>query len=140
MLALILANLAPALDGIRLSLHVVAATVWVGGQITVAGLVPTARRLGADAPRRLARAFSRLSWPAYVVLLITGIWNVASVRGRQTSAWEIVLGVKIAVVLLAGLSAWLHGRAKTKAGLAIWGAVTSISSLAALVLGVFLAG
>ena len=140
MLALILANLAPALDGIRLSLHMIAATVWVGGQITVAGLVPTARKLGADAPRRLARAFSRLSWPAYVVLLITGIWNVASVHGHQTSAWEIVLGVKTAVVLLAGLSAWLHGRAKTKAGLATWGAVTSISSLAALVLGVFLAG
>jgi putative copper export protein len=138
--ALILAQLAPAVDAIRLSLHVLAASVWVGGQITVAGLVPTARRLGQDAPRRLARAFSRLSWPAYAVLLATGVWNVVAVHAGQPHAWNVVLGVKIAVVLLAGLAAWLHGRAGSPATLAVWGAVTSLASLAALVLGVFLAG
>ncbi len=52
--AALLAQLAPALDGIRLSLHVLAATVWVGGQITVAGLAPTARQLGDGAPRQVA--------------------------------------------------------------------------------------
>ena len=136
----ILAQLAPAIDGVRLSVHVLAASVWVGGQITVAGLVPTARQLGADAPRRVARAFSRLSWPAYVVLVATGIWNVAAVQRGQPSMWKVVLGVKIAVVALAGLSAWLHGRSRSPAGLAAWGAVTSVSALAALTLGVFLAG
>ena len=33
--------LTPALDGVRASLHVLAAAVWVGGQITMAGLVPS---------------------------------------------------------------------------------------------------
>jgi putative copper export protein len=135
-----LAQLAPAIDGIRLSLHVLGASVWVGGQIVVAGLVPTARRLGEDAPRRMARAFSNLSWPAYAVLLATGIWNVAAVHAGQPHDWNVVLGVKIAVVLLAGLAAWLHGRASNRTALAVWGAVTSLSSLAALVIGVFLAG
>jgi putative copper export protein len=138
--ALMLAQLAPAIDGIRLSLHVLAASVWVGGQITVAGLVPTARQLSPDAPRRVARAFSRLSWPAYAVLLATGVWNVVAAHGGQPHAWNVVLGVKIAVVLLAGLAAWLHGRAGNRTQLAVWGAITSLASLAALVMGVFLAG
>jgi putative copper export protein len=136
----VVAQLAPAIDAIRLSLHVLAAAVWVGGQITVAGLLSTVRQLGTDAPRRIARAFSRLSWPAYFVLLATGVWNVAAVHKGQPRAWQVVLGVKIAVVVVAGASAWLHGRARSRSGLAAWGIVASLSSLAALVLGVFLAG
>jgi putative copper export protein len=135
-----LAQLTPAVDGIRLTLHVLAASVWVGGQITLAGLVPTARKLGPDAGQRLARAFSQLSWPAFAVLIATGIWNVVAVRAGQPHSWQVVLGVKIAVVALAGISAWLHGRARNRRDLAIWGAVTSASSLAALTMGVFLAG
>jgi putative copper export protein len=135
-----LAQLTPAVDGVRVSLHVLAATMWVGGQITVAGLIPTVRQLGPDAPRRVARAFSRLSWPAYAVLVATGIWNVVAVHAGQGVAWQVVLGTKITIVLLAGLAAWLHGRARNRASLAAWGAIASIASLAALVLGVFLAG
>jgi putative copper export protein len=134
------ALLAPALDGIRLSLHILAASVWVGGQLTLAGLVPTARELGEGAARSLARAFARIQWPAYAVLLITGLWNVSATHAGQPKAWQAVLGVKIAVVLVAGLSAFLHSRATSKAGLAAWGAATALSSVAALVLGVFLAG
>jgi hypothetical protein len=134
------AQVAPAIDGIRLSLHVLAASVWVGGQITVAGLVPTARQLNQDAPRRVARAFSRLSWPAYVLLLATGVWNVAVVHTGQPHAWNVLLYVKILVALLAGLAAWLHSRAGSRAALAIWGAVAGLSSVSALVMGVFLAG
>lgn len=134
------AQLAPGLDGFRLTLHVLAAAVWVGGQITVAGLVPTARSLSADAPRAVARAFARLSWPAYAVLVATGFWNMAAVSKGQPSAWKAVLGAKIAVVALAGISAWLHSTSRSRAGLAAWGAVASLSSLAALTMGVFLAG
>jgi putative copper export protein len=134
------AALAPALDGIRVSIHVLAASVWVGGQLTLAGLVPTARGLGEGAAASLARAFARIQWPAYAVLVITGLWNVSATHGGQTPAWKVVLGVKIAVVVLAGVAAWLHSRAGTRAGLAVWGAVTALASVAALALGVFLAG
>lgn len=134
------AQLAPAVDGIRLTIHVIAAAVWVGGQITLAGLVPTARSLGEDAPRRLARAFAWVSWPAYAVLVVTGFWNVSAVSKHQPSAWKVVLGIKIAVVVLAGVAAWRHSASRSRAGLAVWGALASVSSLAALALGVFLAG
>lgn len=136
----IVAQLAPAVDGVRLTIHVIAAAIWVGGQITLAGLVPTARRIDPGAPRLLARAFARLSWPAYGVLLATGAWNVVAVDRGQSGAWQAVLAVKIAVALLAGLGAWLHGRSRSTASLAVWGAVGSLASLAALGLGVFLAG
>jgi len=35
-------------DTVRLFLHVLAATVWVGGQLTLAALVPALRRMGPD--------------------------------------------------------------------------------------------
>jgi len=133
-------RLTPAVDGIRLSLHVLAAAVWVGGQITLAGLVPTARGLGEGAAAALARAFARLQWPAYVVLVGTGIWNVAAAGNPRPSAWQAVLGAKIAVVAVAGLAAYLHTRSKSPAALAAWGAMAALTSLAALVMGVFLAG
>ena len=107
----------------------------------MAGLVGTARRLGPEAPKALARAFARLSWPAYVVLLLTGLWNIQATHpGSQSLLWRAVLGVKIGVVVLAGLSAWLHSRARKPAGLAMWGGVSAVTSLSALVLGVVLAG
>lgn len=134
------AQLSPAVDGLRLSLHVLAATVWVGGQFTLGGLVPTAKRLGAEAPKQLARAFSRMMWPAFLVLLATGIWNVSAVSKGQPSAWKVVLGVKIAVVLVSGLAAWLHSTASSRRSLAVWGGVDALSATSALVLGVFLAG
>ena len=96
-------GLPPALDTLRLTLHVLAATVWVGGQIVMMGLVGPARGLGADAPKVLAQAFARLAWPAFVVLIATGIWNITAVGySSQDSAWKAVLMAKIVVVLLAG--------------------------------------
>ena len=125
----------------RLSLHILAATVWVGGQITLAGLVPAMRTVGGEAPRVIARAFARLSWPAFALLIATGIWNVAADNpGNASTAWKVVLGAKIGVVALSGLSAWLHTRATSRKSIAIWGALTGTSAVAALVMGVFLAG
>jgi putative copper export protein len=136
----LLGQVAPAVDGVRLSVHVLAASIWVGGQLTLAGLVPTARRIGPEAPRQIARAFARLSWPAFAVLVGTGVWNVVATHVHQSSPWQVLLAVKIAVAALAGTAALLHSRARTRRALALWGAVSGLASLAALVLGVFLAG
>ena len=134
-------TLAPGLDGFRLILHVLAATVWVGGQFTVAGLLPTIRTLGDDAPKKVARAFARLLWPAYGVLLITGFWNISAVDAKHASStWTAVLVTKIVVVLIAGVAVFLHQRSTSKVGLAVWGAIGALASVAALCLGVFLAG
>ena len=134
-------TLSPAIDGVLLILHVLAATVWVGGQIAVTGLLPTVRGLGEGAPRAVARALARLLWPAYALLVVTGFWNIAAVHaGQATSAWKVVLGVKIAVVVVAGVAVYLHQRSTSRRALAIWGSIGGTASVAALCLGVFLAG
>jgi putative copper export protein len=134
-------GLAPALDTLRLTLHVLAATVWVGGQIVMTGLVGPARALGNDATKVLARAFARLAWPAFLVLVATGIWNVTAVHySSQSSAWKAVLMAKILVVIVAGIAVGLHQRATTKGQLALWGSVGGTASVAALVMGILLAG
>jgi len=126
---------------VRLSLHVLAATVFVGGQLTVAGLLPTLRTIGGEAPRRVAVAFSRLAWPAFAVLVLTGIWNVAANHpSTKDSAWKTVLGVKIVVVVLAAAAAGIHSRARSKKAVALSGGLAGLFSLAAVVLGVSLAG
>ena len=132
--------LAVSWDTIRLFLHVLAATVWVGGQLTLAALVPVLRRLGADIPRTAARRFNQVAWPAFAVLIATGVWNVIAVRAQVTGSYQATLVVKLIVVAVSGLTAALHARARSAAGLAVFGALTGLSALAALFLGVLLAG
>jgi putative copper export protein len=122
---------------LRLTLHVLAACVWVGGQVVLAGLVPTLRGLGDDAPRKVARAFGRIAWPAYGVLLVTGIWNLLEVQvGDRDTAYHVTLGVKLLVVAAAGVSAGIHATTRQRAVLAATGAIAGITSLLAVLLGV----
>ncbi|HEY5032773.1 MAG TPA: CopD family protein [Actinomycetes bacterium] len=134
--------LASAVDSIRLWLHVLGATVWVGGQLTLAALVPVLRTIGPDVPKRVARAFNRVAWPAYGLLIVTGIWNVVAVNhaDHPSSTYQAVLGAKVAVVAASGITATLHTRATSTRGLAVWGALTGLTALSALYLGVLLAG
>ena len=125
---------------VRLYLHLLAATVWVGGQLTLAGLVPGLRAVAPDAPRTVSRRFNRIAWPAYVVLVVTGVWNIAATHATWHGRYGTTLIVKLVVVALSGISAWAHTVSKTPAGLAVWGALTGASALGALFLGVMLHG
>jgi uncharacterized membrane protein len=134
-------TLSGGLGGFRLVLHVFAAAIWVGGQFTVVGLLPTVRTLGEEAPKAVGRALARLLWPAYAVLVVTGFWNIGALAvGDASAAWKTVLYVKIGVVALAGTAVYLHQQAETRRATAVWGAIGAIASVAALALGVFLAG
>ncbi len=126
-----------SLTTVRLFLHVLAASVWVGGQLTLAGLLPGLRALGPDAPRTIARRFNRIAWPAYGVLVATGVWNLfeSSFSDRGTD-WQVTLFVKLVVVALSGVSAATHAMSASRAVLAVGGALAGVSSLAALFLGV----
>lgn len=125
---------------VRLFLHVLAATVWVGGQLTLAALVPAVRGLGSDVPKIAARRFNQVAWPAFAVLIVTGVWNILAETDKITGAYRVTLIVKLAVVAVSGLTALLHARARSTAGLAVFGALTGVSALGALFLGVLLAG
>jgi putative copper export protein len=127
-------------DTLRLFLHLLAATVWVGGQLTLAGLVPGLRAIAPDAPRTVARRFNRIAWPAYGALIATGVWNIVAIDPPWTGDYGVTLIVKLVVVALSGLSAWLHGVSRTPAGLAVFGAMTGLTALGALFLGVMLQG
>jgi putative copper export protein len=134
-------NLSDSLNGFRLILHILAASVWVGGQFAVAGLLPTIRSLGEDAPKKVGQALGRVLWPAYAVLVVTGFWNIGALEvSDASSAWKTVLIIKIVVVAIAGIAVYLHQRSTTKRGTAVWGAIGAVASVAALCLGVFLAG
>jgi len=125
---------------IRLFLHVLGATVWVGGQLTLAGLVPGLRRVSPDAPRAVARRFNVIAWVAFAVLIATGIWNILAIRPDWSSSYGTTLIVKLVVVAASGLTAALHARARSAVPLAVFGALSGLTALTALFLGVLLAG
>jgi putative copper export protein len=123
---------------IRLFLHVLGATVWVGGQVTLAGLVPGLRAVGPDATRAAAQRFNQIAWPAFALLVVTGVWNIAEEHPTFGTAYTTTLMVKIAVVAASGITALIHTQAKSKAMLAVFGALSGITALAALFLGIML--
>jgi putative copper export protein len=120
---------------LRLFLHVLAASVWVGGQIVLAGLVPTIRGLGPEAPQRVARAFNRIAWPAFGVVVLTGLWNVMAIP--LTDLPHPWIELHILAVLLTGVGAVVHQQANGNQGaLAIGGATASVFAVVAMYLGV----
>ncbi|KAA0236410.1 MAG: hypothetical protein JJLCMIEE_00191 [Acidimicrobiales bacterium] len=127
------------INTLRIFLHLLAVAIWVGGMLTLAGLVGTVRQLGDDAPRRVARQFNRLAWPAYAVVWATGIWNVLSVDLTAVSLqYQITLGVKLVLVLASGIAAFLHAEVSSRVVLAIGGVVAAAGALGAMFLGVML--
>jgi putative copper export protein len=124
---------------VRLFLHVLAATIWVGGQLTLAGLVPVVRKLGPEATRAVARQFDRLAWPAFAVLLATGVWNLLEVDiGDASTEYQVTVMVKLLFVALTGGGAAVHRVASSNRVLAIGGAASGLGAIGALFLGVLL--
>jgi putative copper export protein len=127
------------LDTIRLFLHILGAAVWVGGQIVIGSMAPQLRKVSPEASKTAAQAFARVAWPAYALVVLTGIWNMIEVmQGDLESSYNAILGIKILLVALSGLAAWLHTRATTPQMIGMWGGISALSALAAMFLGVVL--
>ena len=122
------------MNAFRLFLHVLSASVWVGGQIALAWEVPAVRTLGADATVRAARAFQRVAWPAYGLAVVTGMWNlVALPLADLQHPW---IELKVLAVLLSGGGAAVHQVARQHRGLlAVGGAASLGFGVAAMYLG-----
>ena len=134
-------QLASALSVTRLSLHVLAATVWVGGQFVVLGLLPTVRTFGEDAPRKIAQAFGRISWPAFWLLVATGVWSYLAIHHSHASAsWNAVFGIKMLCVVVAGVGTYLHTKASSPKRRGMFAGIGALGSILALILGVAIAG
>ena len=129
-------------DVIRLTLHILAATIWVGGQIVLVALMGTLRRAAPQAVAPAARAYAWVAWPAFVVLIVTGFWNL-QVSGRMSpggmdGGYGTTLIVKMVLVVLSGLGAALHTFAKKPALKGFWGTVGLVGALGATLFGVSL--
>ena len=124
------------IDVIRLTLHILAATIWVGGMIVLAALTGPLGRTVPEALAPAGRAFAWVAWPAFAVLIVTGIWNLVAGSGTLSTAYQSTLMVKMVLVLLSGVGAAVHTFAKNPTSKGIWGTVALLGALGAVLLGV----
>jgi len=122
-------------DVVLLTLHVLAATIWVGGQIVLQALVGPLRRTAPAAIAPAARAFAWVAWPAFAVLIGTGAGLLAQ-AGDMSDAYQTTLMVKMVFVVLSGVGAALHTFVKNPALKGVWATVGLVSALAVVLLGV----
>ena len=101
---------------IALSLHLLGATVWVGGHLTLAfTILPRAlRQRRAATVTEFEQRYERIGLPALGVQIFTGLWLAERLLGSPTNWFDSgpvarVVQVKLALlVLTAGLA--LHAR------------------------------
>jgi len=132
-------SLTPALDTLRISLHIASVAVWVGGQIVVAAIVPALRPEHRAALPLVAKGFARVAWPSFAVAVLTGMWSVMTVDvGATSSGYQLAMMLKVLAVLLSGGAAAIHSAGSSTAAKAIGGALGLLFALAAVVLGVLI--
>ena len=131
--------LSPTIDSIRLFLHVLAASVWVGGQIVLGGLVPKLRQVAPESLKVAANAFARIAWPAFAVVVVTGMWNILDITvGDMTSEYQITMFVHVLLAMAAAMFVVIHSIGQTKLALALGGALGLLTSLGAMFVGILL--
>ncbi len=142
-----------SVDTLRVFIHVLAITIWVGGQFTLAAAAKGLRSAGPEAAGSAARGFAKIAWPAYGIAWASGLWNLFEVNiVKQSSEYQVTTAVKLGAVMLSGVVAFIHlnvgrgvrtatsevDRARARRRSAILGVSSAVSALAALLLGVSL--
>lgn len=128
------------LDAIRITVHLLAMAVWIGGQIIMMALLPVLRSAGDGVPAQAAAAFGRVAWPAFGLAVASGIWNILTVEMASVSTgYNIVLGIKLLLVVLAGAATFMHQRATTASLRGATAGIGFLASLVVVVLGTMLA-
>ena len=131
--------LSPTADSIRLFLHVLAASVWVGGQIVLGGLVPKLRQVAPESLKVAANAFARIAWPAFAVVVVTGMWNILEITvGDMSTEYQVSMFVHVLLAMAAAMFVVIHSVGQTKLALALGGALGLLTSLGAMFVGVLL--
>ncbi len=126
------------LETLRLTLHLLSVSVWIGGQILLAALVPVLREVSPEATKKAAQRFGQVAWPFFGLAVLTGIWNLLEVESGQSSQYMTTLGLKLVLVTSSGVAAFVHSRTGSVAVRGATGAIGLLSALGALVLGVML--
>jgi len=127
-------------DQLRVILHILGVTVWLGGQIVMLGLLPTLRKLGGDVPKQVAAAFGRVSWPAFGLVVVTGIWNILAIDlGNVSTGYNMAFGIKMLLVVATGVAAFVHQNTDKASIRGMTGALGFVAAVAAFVLGIGMA-
>lgn len=131
--------LAPTADSIRLFIHVLAASVWVGGQIVLGGLVPKLRQVAPESLKVAANAFARVAWPAFAVVVVTGMWSILDIKvGDMSTDYQVTMFVHVLLAMAAAMFVVIHSIGQTKLLLALGGALGLLTSLGAMFVGILL--
>ena len=112
-------------------LHVLGATAWVGGLITLAGLVPAVRKANDDRVvlRAMARRFGIISWTALGLQVGTGLW-----LAMDRFPWSTALNWKVGLVMISALLAAWHTVMARDQSPAVRGAIQGSILVLALVI------
>ena len=131
--------LSPTADSIRLFLHVLGASIWVGGQIVLGGLVPKLRKVAPESLKVAANAYARIAWPAFAVVFVTGMWNILDIKvGDMSTDYQVTMFVHVLLAMATAIFAVIHSVGKTKLALALGGAFGLLTSLGAMFVGIML--
>ena len=124
---------------IATALHLLGVTVWVGGQIVMAALVPALRQAAPEAPKLAAQRFAQVTWPMFALVIVTGIWNVwnIDISSRDTT-YHAVFGAKLLLVALSGVAAFVHAQPTSTVVRAVTGAGSLLAGIGAFFCGVLL--
>jgi putative copper export protein len=132
--------ISPTADSIRVYLHLLAVAVWVGGQIVLAGIVPKLRAVAPEAMTTVARAFARIAWPAFIVIVFTGAWSLGATNvADKDTEYLVTFFVKMLMVGAAAIATIIHSVGTSKLAKGLGGALGLLCSLAAAYGGVLLA-
>jgi uncharacterized membrane protein len=109
----ILVHVARWLEITLVVLHVLGATVWVGGTVALTFIaVPAIRQLSGEprgtAMRTLGERWRPIGWGALVAMVVTGALLASDVLPDSDMAAKAVFGVKMALFAALVVLAYLH--------------------------------
>jgi putative copper export protein len=138
---------------IVLWIHVIAACIWIGGQITLGMMMPMLRTV-PDIMRDIARRFQNLAWVAFAILIITGLVNLRdagiSLTNLNANAQARTLSIKLVFVIISGAAAAMHAywvtprmrnasHAKRAVAVGTLGGISLLAAMLAALFGVAIA-
>jgi putative copper export protein len=113
--------------------------VWVGGQIVLGALVPKLRQVAPETLKVAANGFARVAWPAFAVVVVTGMWNILEIQvGDMSTEYQVTMFVHVLLAMATAMFAVIHSVGRTKLALALGGALGLLTSLGAMFVGILL--
>lgn len=130
----------PTLNSLLIFLHILAVSVWLGGQIVLAGVVPKLRKTNPEVLSNIAKNYAAIAWPAMILIVVTGAWGLAEINtAEESSAYMVTFGVKMSLVGTAIIATVIHSNGTSKIAKGLGGAIGLLATLFAAYCGVLLA-